>query len=145
MINLSGIARKKTSYAPMEELQTATISRESGLTGDFRGRPGKRQITILSYDDWQQACAELRTVLPWTTRRANLLLSGLQFSPADVGKVLRIGDVRLQITRETDPCQRMEEAHAGLKTALTPSWRGGVCCRVLSGGQISINDIVSIS
>jgi MOSC domain-containing protein YiiM len=38
----------------------------------------------------------------------------------------------------------MEEAHAGLKRALTPDWRVGVCCRVLSGGLISVGDTVQL-
>jgi MOSC domain-containing protein YiiM len=45
--------------------------------------------------------------LPWTTRQANLLVDKLTFSPVDVGRTLRIGDIELEITQETDPCSRM--------------------------------------
>jgi MOSC domain-containing protein YiiM len=61
-----------------------------------------------------------------------------------VGQVLSIGDLRLEITGETDPCERMTEACPGLREALTPGWRGGVCCRVLSGSEIRIHDPVTL-
>ena len=138
MITLAGIAIKPASRSPMQELTSSAISAESGLDGDFRGKPGKRQITVLSKEAWQQACDELEIDFPWTTRRANLLLTGINFGAEDVGKILVIGEVRLKITRETDPCKRMDEAQPGLKQALMPGWRGGVCCRVLNTGQITL-------
>jgi MOSC domain-containing protein YiiM len=39
----------------------------------------------------------------------------------------------------------MEEQCAGLKAALQPDWRGGVCCRVLRGGAVAIGDSVSLA
>ena len=88
-------------------------------------------------------CAELGKDLPWTTRRANLLVDGIAL-PQAAGDVIEIGDVKLKVELETDPCSRMEEQFAGLKQALTPDWRGGVCCTVLSGGTVAIGDSVSI-
>lgn len=144
MITLTGIAIKQASRSPMQAMDSAAITLEKGVQGDFRGMPGNRQITLLSHESWKQTCDELRVELSWLTRRANLLLDGISFSTSDVGKILAIGDVWLEITRETDPCKRMDEAHQGLKNALTPSWRGGVCCRVLKGGQVSAGDMVTI-
>ena len=48
------------------------------------------------------------------------------------------------ITDETDPCNRMEEQHAGLQAALGPDWRGGVTCRVVQGGEVTLGDQVRI-
>jgi MOSC domain-containing protein YiiM len=39
----------------------------------------------------------------------------------------------------------MERAQAGLYNALKPEWRGGVCCRVVQGGDIAAGDPVSIT
>ncbi len=138
--HVQSIAYRKKPKAPMTEIGSVEISCEQGVVPDTRGKPGKRQVTVLSLEAWQTACAELGTLLPWTTRRANILVSGITFSAKDVGKILQIGDVRLQITIETDPCHRMDEQHQGLTAALIPDWRAGVCCRVLSGGQIRVND-----
>lgn len=140
MATVKSIAYRKKSKAVMTEIAEVEITCEAGLVPDTRGKPGKRQVTLLSLEAWQTACAELGVELPWTTRRANILVSGLTFSAIDVGKILQIGDVRLQITIETDPCNRMDEQHQGLTAALTPNWRAGVCCRVLSGGQIRVNE-----
>lgn len=128
----------------MEALQEALVTPQRGVEGDFRGRPGKRQVTVMSRESWARACAELGADLPWITRRANLLVSGIEFDPAAVGSTLQLGDLVLQITCETDPCERMEQALPGLRAALDPDWRGGVCCRVLAGGEIVIGQRVDL-
>lgn len=143
-MKLIGIARRKASRAAMEELEQINVSQENGVKGDFRGKPGKRQITVLSLDSWLDACKEVGERLPWTIRRANLLVEGTRFSEANVGDVIRIGTLRLQITRETDPCPRMDEQFQGMTQALMPEWRGGVCCRVLSAGDIKLGDDVLV-
>lgn len=128
----------------MEALQEALVTPQRGVEGDFRGRPGKRQVTVMSRESWARACAELGADLPWMTRRANLLVSGIEFGPAAVGSTLQLGDLVLQITCETDPCERMDQALPGLRAALDPDWRGGVCCRVLAGGEIVIGQRVDL-
>lgn len=144
MISLEAIAIRSASRAPMQELPVTTISTSKGVEGDSRGKPGKRQVTVMSQESWHKTCADLNIDLPWTTRRANLLVSGVEFGPQDVGKILVIGDAQLEITREADPCRRMDEAQPGLKQALVGDWRGGVCCRVLQAGQIRIGDRVNL-
>ncbi len=143
MGRLAGIARRDKTRAPMEELTSVEISVERGVARDLRGRPGKRQVTLISADVWRTVCEELGTELPWTTRRANLLVEGVAL-PQAAGDVVEIGPVSLQVTLETAPCSRMEEQCPGLREALTPDWRGGVCCRVLTGGRVSIGDEVFV-
>lgn len=142
MVTLNAIAFRRQAKGPMLEIQSVAISREAGVVPDTRGKPGRRQVTLLSLPSWQDACTELGAELPWTTRRANLLIDGLRFSKTDVGRVLRIGPVRLQVILETDPCPRMDAQHAGLTNALIPQWRGGVCCRVLTDGIVNTGDSV---
>ena len=59
--------------------------------------------------------------------------------------IFTIGDVTLEVVMETDPCEVMEEKRAGLIDAMTPDWRGGVCCKVLSGGSMKLGDKVQYS
>jgi len=139
-----GIARRAAKRAPMETLQAANISRASGVAGDARGRPGDRQVTLLSCEDWQAACADAGSDLPWTARRANILLGGVEL-PHVAGAIVEIGDVRLEVTMETAPCSRMDEQHDGLRNALGPAWRGGVCCRVIEGGEVRVGSTVRIA
>ncbi|WP_416305053.1 MOSC domain-containing protein [Neptunicella sp. SCSIO 80796] len=145
MIKISGIAIRQRSRAPMQTISDALVSTESGVAGDFRGKPGKRQVTLLSENIWQQVCEQMQQSMPWTTRRANLLISGYQFSAADVGKQVKIGELILQICKETEPCPRMDEQYQGLTAKLAPDWRGGVCCRVIQSGHIEVGDRVIIN
>ena len=144
MAQLIGIARRAKSRAPMETLASVEISVESGVADDSRGKPGRRQVTVLSQSGWQAACDSVGSTLPWTTRRANLLIDGLTLGPEDAGKQLRIGKLVLSISYECDPCKRMDEQLSGLTAALTPDWRGGVCCRVITGGVVRLGDEVSL-
>lgn len=144
VIKLASIARRTDADSPMEEIFSGDISLEDGLEGDSKGKRQERQITVLSKESWVKACHELGEELPWTTRRANLLIKGFEFLPTDVGRTLHIGTVILEITRETDPCWKMDRACAGLKEALTPSWRGGVCCKVIQPGTVTTGDTVEL-
>ena len=145
MITLRAIAIKTTARATMQTQDSAEITVERGITGDFRGSTEGRQITILSEPAWEKTCKSLNTQLPWTTRRANLLVDGVEFDAGYVGKTIHIGEVELKITRETKPCSLMDQQHQGLKSALTPDWHGGVCCDVIQAGSIQIGDSVKIA
>lgn len=145
---LIGIARHARSKAPMELLDRVEVSLAGGIHGDFRGamrgKPYKRQVTLIERGDWEAAQAEVGHTLGWEQRRSNLLVDGFDL-PQTRGIVLRIGaDVLLEITRETDPCERMEALAEGLKAALLPDWRGGACAMVRQGGWITIGDEVRI-
>jgi MOSC domain-containing protein YiiM len=145
---LIGIARHARPKAPMEVVDHVLVTPEGGVTGDFRGamkgKPYKRQVTLLEVEDWATAMAEVGHSLPWQERRSNLLVENFDL-PQVKGVRLRIGaEVVLEITRETDPCERMEALAEGLKAALTPDWRGGACTMVITGGSIAVGDEVRI-
>jgi MOSC domain-containing protein YiiM len=137
--NLVGIARAHELGAPLEELPAVSISLERGVEGDARGAKNGRQVTVLFREGWEDACRDAGADLPWTARRANLLLANLD-RPREAGGLLRIGNVELQITMETRPCHLMDRAYEGLRAALRPEWRGGVCCVVRRGGDIKLGD-----
>jgi MOSC domain-containing protein YiiM len=135
MAKLLGIAVKPQKRQPMLACAIVDLSVEVGIAGDWRGKPGPRQVTLMSQTAWHAACAELGVHLPWEARRANLLVDDLPLSQA-IGAHILLGDAVLEITGETDPCSRMEAVHPGLRNALGSHWRGGVCCRVLQGGLL---------
>ena len=143
MGRLTGIARRETKRAPMETLDSALISTETGVAEDFRGKPGKRQVTILSARDWRAVCEEVGQNVAWTMRRSNLFVDEFDL-PKAAGHIIAIGDVRLKTTMEIDPCLRMDEQVDGLTQVLKPNWRGGVGCEVLVGGIVSVGDKVRI-
>lgn len=143
MGRLLGIARAPRRRALLIEISEAEVGCGNGICGDARGTTTGRQVTVLFQEGWQRACDELGVRLPWITRRANLLVGGLDV-PQE-GARLTIGDLVLEVTQETKPCHLMDAAHSGLKRALTPEWRGGVCCRVVKGGHIRLGDRVEAS
>lgn len=134
-------------------LQKVAVNRTEGVHGDFRGaaRPGKpprRQISLIEAESWAAAMAELgregENAIPWFERRANLLIEGLRL-PRALGVVIAIGaTLRIETTRECDPCSRMEEIAPGLKAVLTSDWRGGVLGRVITDGEIAVGDEIRI-
>ena len=137
------IARHLEQRAPIEELSSVRITLESGVESDCHGQPGPSQITVVSEEAWSDAIAELGVELSWTLRRANLLIRGIDLFDT-TGMRLHLGDVVLEITGENDPCWLMDKQHRGLRKALTPRWRAGVACRVVTPGIIKIGDRVSI-
>jgi MOSC domain-containing protein YiiM len=146
---LIAIARRPARRAPMEEVDAVGISLARGVEGDHKGaKLRNRAVTVLAREAWAEALADLAgpdgpPPLPWTTRRANLLVEGLRL-PRARGAILRVGMVLLEVTYPTQPCRRMEEAWPGLLKALHPEWRGGVTCRVLAEGTVGIGDEVAI-
>lgn len=137
----------------METLDHVAVTSREGVHGDFRGavRPGKpprRQISLIEAESWAAAMAELgregENLIPWFERRANLLTQGLRL-PREPGRVIAIGaSLRIETTRECDPCSRLEEIAPGLKAVLTPDWRGGVLGQVITDGEIAVGDEVRI-
>ncbi len=139
---LRGIATRPAKRAGMITHAQSIIQTRAGVDGDFGRRPGKAQVTVLSEEAWRVACEESGAGLPWTARRANLLVAGIPLQPL-IGARIAIGEVLLEVTAETDPCWRMADAHPGLMRALSRQARGGVRCRVLAGGAIAVGDQVT--
>ena len=142
MSTIKAIAIKNRSRVAMQSIDSARITVDSGILGDFRGAQKDRQITILSEISWKKACHSINADLPWTVRRANLLLDGVEFNETFPGKSIRIGEVELLVTQETAPCSYMDAQQPGLTAALEPDWRGGICCNVIKAGEIEIGDPV---
>jgi len=153
MGRLAGIARHDRPRGMIEEIRQAHVTAAEGVDGNCRGKPvnGKqplRQVSLIEAESWQAAMADLgksgADALPWSARRANLLVEGVRL-PRQAGKVVAIGkSLRIETTMECDPCQRMEEVQPGLTAALAPDWRRGVLGRVISDGEIAVGDEVRI-
>ena len=123
----------------MQEREAAEVRTESGVEGDARGKPGKRQVTVIAREDWEAACREVDVELAWTLRRANLLVEGIALRP-EPGARITLGTAVLEVTGETDPCVRMDQTKQGLYDALEKDARGGVCCRVIESGRVAKGD-----
>jgi MOSC domain-containing protein YiiM len=114
---------------------------DKGLAGNAN-QGGRRQVVLVSEEGWADAVAELGAAVDPSARRGNLLVSGIDFEGTR-GRVLRVGNCRLQIWSECTPCERMDEARPGLRAALRPHWRAGACAMVLDGGEVRVGDPIS--
>ncbi|MEM7262129.1 MAG: MOSC domain-containing protein [Planctomycetota bacterium] len=128
------LARRPGKDEPMELQMALTLVEGDGLAEDY-GKNERRQVTLISAEQWKDVESDLGQSLPWHTRRANVLVEGVTLDPA-VGGALRIGDCELEILGETVPCGLMDQLCPGLREALGPDHRGGVYGRVARGGII---------
>ena len=135
---LEAIWIKRAHRGPMDAAPEAELVAGRGIRGNAdQGR--RRQVTIIDRDAWNDALEEAGDTVAPSARRANLMISGVPLAGSR-GRILRIGECRLEVAGETRPCERMEEALEGLQAALKKDWRGGVFCVVLDDGVIRVGD-----
>ena len=121
----------------MDAVAVATVD-DKGIAGNAN-RGGRRQVTIISRERWAELMHDLGADLPPATRRANLMVSGIDLCDSR-GRILRVGRVRLRINGETRPCEQMEAAHAGLQALMRERWGGGAFAEVVDGGELRTGD-----
>ncbi len=123
---------------------SANVTIEKGVGDDYRGAKldaRDRQVSVITKENWDLVCQELGTKLHWTTRKANIMIEGVNLENS-TGSILKIGNAFLEITGKLPVGNRLEKQFAGLKAALTPNWRGGVAAKVVHEGVIHENDEV---
>jgi len=131
---------KEIRGRPMTAVEEARALTEQGFDGSV-GATSARQITVLAAEAWAEVEATLGRPVDPALRRANLLVVGIDLA-GTTGQVLRVGDLRLEITGETKPCYQMDTVLDGLRAALEPDWRGGAHGVVLDNATVRVGDPV---
>ena len=132
---------KRAHRGPMDSQSAIELVSGRGVAGSA-DRGGRRQITILEREVWEALMRELGSDAAPETRRANVLVSGIDLRKSR-GRVLRLGQTRVRVGGEVKPCERMEEQVAGLRALMFPEWRGGAFAEILDGGTITVGDTVA--
>ena len=139
---LEAIWIKRAKRGLMDPAARATLVKNRGIAGNANAG-GRRQVTLIEAEKWRALMDQLGADLDPSTRRANFMVSGIPLANSR-GCVIEIGECRIEITGETKPCERMDEALPGLRDAMRPQWGGGAFGVVLNDGVVNVGDEVKI-
>jgi MOSC domain-containing protein YiiM len=139
---LEAIWIKRARRGAMDAVSSVELTAGGGLVGSA-DQGGSRQVTVITSESWRAMMEELGATISPAARRANLMVGGIDLEGSR-GHILIVGPAAISIRGETRPCERMDEAHQGLRAAMEARWRGGVYGIVLRGGQIAVGDDVTL-
>jgi len=126
----------------MAEVSEAQAVAGRGLVGDrYAGGSGKRGVTLIQAEHLPAIAALTgHGAVPPALLRRNVVVSGIPLIALKQRR-FRIGDVVLEGTDPCDPCSRMEDA-LGPGGYNAMRGMGGLCARVVEGGNFRIGDAV---
>jgi MOSC domain-containing protein YiiM len=143
---LEWIGLRSKRREPLTVVDSALAIVDRGLVGDHRVEktPGSgRQVTVISREFIAQTAHFLgiESIDPGLLRR-NLVVSGINLHALRHQR-FTIGEVTLEANALCHPCSRMETA-LGRGAVAAMLGHGGLCCRILHGGELRIGDDVSV-
>lgn len=139
---LQWIGLRPSRETPMVAVEHAQAKAGGGLHGDrYKGSNGERGVTLIQAEHLPVIAAlAARPDLQQAWLRRNLVVSGIPLV-ALKGRRFRIGEVVLEGTEDCDPCSRMEAA-LGPGGYNAMRGHGGLCARIIEGGDLRIGDAV---
>jgi MOSC domain-containing protein YiiM len=121
---------------PMRPLEESELQ-DGGIPGDAHFAPGSaRQLLLIEAETLAELGVETGAV------KENLTVEGLSLMGLPAGTRLELGQAELEITKECEPCSRMDEVRDGLKAELVG--RRGMMARVSRPGMVRRGDPIRV-
>lgn len=141
---LEWIGLRPARKTPMEVVDHVSAIEGLGLEGDRRCNGSKgssRQVTIISREYIATITKLLKkdNIDPSILRR-NLVVSGINLTALRHQR-FQIGEVIFEATALCHPCSRMEVA-LGKHGVAAMLGHGGLCAKIIVGGEIKLDDAV---
>ena len=129
------------SRGEIRPLERAEVHANTGLAADHHARSGRsqRQVTLIQAEHLPVVAALLgRAETPPELVRRNVVVSGINLVGLKHAR-FQIGPVILEGTGPCAPCSRMEE-NLGPGGHHAMRGHGGICARVVQGGELAVGD-----
>lgn len=127
----------------MDPADSLVLVEGLGIDGNA-DQGGWRQVTVIEAEIFEGLQSTLSPEVDPAMRRANVLVRGVDLTDCR-GRILVLGECRIELRGETRPCERMDEALPGLRAALSPPWRAGAFGRVIQGGVVRTGDAARLA
>lgn len=132
--------------APMVAVTSAMLFPGQGIEGDrYHSRNnGGRQVTLIQSEDLSAIASYLgRPAVAPDLLRRNIVVRGINLL-ALKDRTFRLGEALLAYATECHPCSKMEATFGpGGYNAVRA--HGGICCRILEGGEVRIGDMLEVT
>jgi len=107
-----------------------------GIEGCAHADRPRREILLASLEHLDALGVEPGAI------RENVTVEGTDVHSWPVGQRVKVGGALLEITMVCEPCHRMDELRAGLRTLL--DGKRGMLAYVVEGGEIALGDEIEI-
>ncbi|HWQ22532.1 MAG TPA: MOSC domain-containing protein [Gaiellaceae bacterium] len=137
MATVTGLFVSPGRGSGRSESRERVLAREGhGIEGCAHANPPRREVLLASKEH-----LDALGLAPGSIRE-NVTVDGVDVHSWRVGQRVRVGEAVLEITMECEPCHRMDELRAGLRTLL--EGRRGMLAHVVETGEIAVGDPIEL-
>lgn len=138
------------AFLPMRSAPSLTLLAGQGVEGDrycldsgfYSHKPEEgRQVTLFEIETLEALQRDHNILLLPEEHRRNITVRGIPLNHL-VGKRFHLGEAILEGTRLSTPCKHLEEI-TGKKVFDPLINRSGLNCKIIRGGKVFINDIIT--
>ena len=147
MSNIFQIGIAKIKHNPIQMVDSIEVVEGKGIKGDrkFRDNNSKdEQLTIIESENIDYYNKKYNTSFSYLEFRRNLITKNIQLNDL-VGKILLIGNVKVNTIDLCRPCKELEGRLGATNYLKEFLRRGGLRCEILTSGLIKVGDKISIS